>query len=73
MKNFLKVFVCLSLLSSCTSTPTEQLISDAIVTAITGTKTSHGNKAQCNQYKMTCDSYREWTKDNKIACSCKNN
>ncbi|MFQ3248640.1 MAG: starvation-inducible outer membrane lipoprotein [Glaciecola sp.] len=72
-RNFKKLPVYIftvCLLSACTSTPTEQLLGEVFMTVLTGTVTSKGNQAQCNQYKMTCNKYREWKEDNKIACSC---
>lgn len=50
----------------------EEIVDGIITTAITGDNTSYGNEATCNHYKMKCGSgYREWVKDGKIACSCR--
>lgn len=75
MNKYYKVGGCLlvlCLLTGCTSTPTEDLLGEALIRVFTAKKTSRGNKAQCNHYKMTCAQYREWIEDNDIACSCKN-
>jgi len=50
----------------------ENVIDGVISSLISGRQTSYGNEASCNHYKMIGgSSYREWTKDGKIACSYK--
>lgn len=81
MKLFIKikfVFVILTLLTSCSALDlrpwsSEDIIDGVISSAITGNKTSYGNEATCNHFKMICGSgYREWVSAGKIACSCRN-
>lgn len=63
-------------LSSCSALDvkpwsTQDIINGGGSSTITGNTTSYGNQATCNQYKRQCGtSYREWTVDGEIACSC---
>ena len=76
MKRILLVFIVLGH-SGCSTLnirpwSSEEVIDGVISSVISGRQTSYGNDARCNHYKMIGgSSYREWTKDGKIACSYK--
>ena len=76
MKRISLLFFVL-VLSSCSTLDikpwsSEEVIDGVISSVISGRQTSYGNEARCNHYKMISgSSYREWTKDGKIACSYK--
>lgn len=69
-----RMSILILLISGCSTTPPtiESFLDTAITSLITGKKISYGNEATCNQFKSSCGSdYKQWTRNNKIACSCK--
>lgn len=64
------IILCL-IISACSSSSVEQRAKSVIGTAITGQKTSFGNKSECTLIRNQCVAgYTEWYQNGEIACVC---